>query len=323
MIKAILLIIASVLALFVMIHVIYILGTTALLFPLSMKKYPERYKNNTCIYPIRKRKWRFTLWLIRIKNHEYWLHINFLKWVAIDLIRGRKYFEIYGIWAFTGYYGQGKSIGTLMFAQRIIKQAKRAGIVMHLASNYNIKGQIKRVTCWEDILNLPDNTILIFDEIQSTFSSTKFKDFPIELLWRLTQSRKRKLVILCTTPVWKRMAIQLRESVQFVIECKNVLKLHRLFRYDFYHAHHYDSLAESTALDSSVRKRFVRNRRLFLMATDKVYNMYDTHIQIDRWDIEDKPEKTKSVSRTQSKRLERQFEAEIKRLEHEIKKMAS
>ncbi len=228
-------------------------------------------------------------------NYKHFGILNVAKWVILDIFRGKSYFKLYGIWAFTGYYGEGKSLGEVNFA--FMQKKKHPELNIKIYSNFNVKGQDGKIEKWEDILELPPNTILLFDEIQSTFSSTKFKDFPMELLWKLTQCRKHGLAIFCTTPVFSRMSIQLRESVDFVITSKNVFKLDRLFKYSFFRADEYEKLQNSHGLFDGLKKKQAIEFTYTLVARDLEYRRYDTKEQIERMDVvDDQPVKSKTLN---------------------------
>lgn len=241
--------------------------------------------------------------------------LNIIKWVLWDFFHGKSYFKLYGIWAFTGYYGQGKSLGEVNFAFNL--KEKHPELDIKIYSNFDVKGQDGRIYSWEDILTLPPNTILLFDEIQSTFTSTKFKDFPLELLWKITQCRKQGLAIFCTSPVYTRMSIQLRESCDYVIDCKNVLNLDRWFKYTFFHADKYEAYHERKGIFDSLRKREYVEFVYTLVARNIDYARYDTKQQIDRFDVvEEKPSSTKISSASVAQLEDRLY----KRLLGELKK---
>ncbi len=224
--------------------------------------------------------------------------LNILKWVLWDLFHGKSYFKLFGIWAFTGYYGEGKSLGEVNFAFNL--KHKHPEMNIKIYSNFDVKGQDGRIYSWEDILTLPPNTILLFDEIQSTFTSTKFKDFPLELLWKITQCRKQGLAIFCTSPVYTRMSIQLRESCDYVIDCKNVFHLDRWFKYTFFRADKYEAYHDSKGFLDALRKKDYIEFVYTLVARNIDYARYDTKQQIDRFDIvEEKPANVKGLSAAQ------------------------
>ncbi len=251
-----------------------------------------------------------------IAETRYSDNIEFIKWVIIDVFRGKDYYKLFGIWCFAGYYGQGKSLGAVNFAFNLKKKYPYKDIKIY--SNYDIVGQDGRIKKWQDLLDLPKNTIVIFDEIQSTFSSQKYKDFPIDLLWQLTQCRKKGLAIFCTSPVYSRMTIQLRESTDYVIECKNIFKLDRMFKYDFYHAPDYESYIDNAGgILDKLKKRQFRDQRYTLVAQDANYEMYNTEQIIDRWDIEDANQKDKKVTKYTYDKLRNEL---LKEIDNRMKK---
>lgn len=298
------------------IRIFFILLTVFFLIILSyfvLKTLFIAFKNRI---PFRKKhhklNFRFKHFLYHVRKTRYINTIEFLKWVIIDIARGIDRRKLFGIWCFTGYYGQGKSLGAVNFAFEFKKSFNKK---IHIYSNFNVKGQDGKVESWQDLLDLPPNTILIFDEIQSTFSSQKYSDFPIELLWKLTQCRKHGLAIFCTSPVYSRMSIQLRESTDFVIECKNRLKLDRWFSYHFYRAVNYEKITNYEGLNKSMRQRQLREFTYTLVPQDRNYRLYNTVEQIDRWDIEDKS--NKKIKKYDYQNLRNEL---IKEIEYRMKK---
>ncbi len=247
-------------------------------------------------------------------NERHTGPLNLIKWVLWDVFRGKSYFKLFGIWAFTGYYGQGKSLGAVTYAFQL--QKKHPELNIKIYSNFEVQGQDGRVDRWEDLLELPKNTILIFDEIQSTFTSTRYKDFPIELLWKLTQCRKHGLAIFCTTPVFTRMSIQLRESVDYVIVCKNVLNLDRWFKYTFYRAPDFEKAENMNGMFSDMQRKRLVDTEVTVIARDCDYARYDTSAQIDRWDIVDED----AVAKAGKKDLRQIEDAVYKRVLAEIER---
>lgn len=247
-------------------------------------------------------------------NEKHTGPFNLLKWVLLDVFRGKSYFKLFGIWAFTGYYGQGKSLGAVTYAFQL--KEKHPELDIKIYSNFEVQGQDGRVDKWEDLLELPKNTILIFDEIQSTFTSTRWKDFPIDLLWKLTQCRKHGLAIFCTTPVYTRISIQLRESVDYVIVCKNILNLDRWFKYTFYRAPDFEKADALNGMFSDMQRKKLVDTEVTIIARDCDYARYDTSAQIDRWDIVDE----EAVAKESKKNL-RQIEDHVyKRVMAEIER---
>jgi len=223
-----------------------------------------------------KRRWKHLKYMVLYG--QFFNFADFLKWVVYDFFHGKDRFKMFGIWGFVGYYGSGKTLGACTLALQYQKKYPEKHISIY--TNFNMVGQNGKINSWEDIIGLPKCTILIFDEIQSTFTSQKFKDFPIDLLWKLTQCRKSQLMVFASTPVYSRMAIQIRESVDYVVVCANVLKADRYFTYDFYKAPEYEQYHED-----SIKLRLHRDFTNRFVATNKHYRAYNTTQIVDRIDI--------------------------------------
>ncbi|HEY5589329.1 MAG TPA: zonular occludens toxin domain-containing protein, partial [Candidatus Paceibacterota bacterium] len=177
--------------------------------------------------------------------------------------------------AFTGYYGEGKTLGCLQFAKNL--QRKHPHRNIQLYSNIHIVGQVKRITDWQELLNLPKNSIFIYDESQSDFSCNMgVNAFPEDLLRRLTQVRKKQFAVFATSPRFNRMNINFRESVNFVIECKNIMKLDRWFKYTFYHADDYEQYK-----DSKLKLMLYKYITMSFVVQNRDYRQYSTLEEVD------------------------------------------
>lgn len=226
----------------------------------------------------KKLKYKWLRFRVAVRIHRFINIIEFPKWVIIDIFRGKDKLRLFGIWCFTGYFGEGKTLGAVTFAKGLQKKYPHRNIQIY--TNFNMRGQAGKITCWEDLINLPKNSIVIFDEIQSTFTSQKFKDFPLELLWKVTQCRKQGLMVLASSPVFHRMTIQLRENTDFVVVCKNVMRQDRWFSYSFYRAPDFERYQ-----DNPIKLFTHRTMNVQFVAQDNDYRQFDTHAIVDRFDI--------------------------------------
>lgn len=249
--------------------------------------------------------------------NRYIFCIDVFKWVIYDILRGKPNLKLFGIWCFTGYFGQGKTLGAVTYALNLKKKYAEIGIRVHIYTNFNMKGQDGKIKSWQDLLNLPRYTIVIFDEIQSTFTSLRFKDFPIELLWKITQCRKQQLCVFASSPVFERMSIQLRENTDIIIRCKNVLKLDRWFNYKFYNAPEFEKYQEN---EFKLFQKCLRS--LNISASNRDYAAYNTAEIVERIDIteeEEKPKGSTKISQAELKAIENNLR---KFVEQEMKKHA-
>jgi hypothetical protein len=249
-----------------------------------------------------KFKFRFKHKIYHIREARFIKPVDFVKWVLLDLIGGKDYLRLFGIWAFTGYYGEGKTMGALMFAKNMQKNYPHRNI--KIFSNINIVGQMwvypvvpcdlyghckfkhepqKLVRDWREILNLPKNSIYIYDESQSDYSCNMGANaFPDDLLRRITQVRKKQFAMFMTSPKYNRMNINIRESVNFVIECRNRFQLDRWFSYTFYRAEDYEDYREN-------KVKLFMNKYLSMsfVVQNKDYRQYNTIEEVESIKRED------------------------------------
>lgn len=246
-----------------------------------------------------------------VKDTYYWRYIDFIKWIVIDFSRGKSYFKMYGLWIFTGYFGQGKTIGMAAYARKLQKEHPEKDIKIY--SNIEINGQVKRIESYEEILNLPQSSIVILDEGHADFTSTTGKNaFPIELLRKITQMRKKELMIFTTSPVYNRMNIMIRENANFIIESNNVLDMDRWFRYKFYRAEIYDLYYED-------KDKLRQNALMWtesVIASDEVYGYYDTVEEVES--IMGEEDNEKKINKHNYGNLRNEF---YKALEREVRSL--
>ena len=215
-----------------------------------------------------KIKTHFKHFLWHVRDTRYIKIIEFIKWVLIDTFRGKDRLRLFGIWAFTGYYGEGKTLGCVQFARQLQRDYPHRNIGIY--SNIHIKGQVKKLESWEEILYLPKNSIVIYDESQADYSCN-MKEFPEDFLRRITQCRKKQLALFMTSPKYNRMNINIRESVNFIIECTNILTMDRWFRYVFYRTENYEQYRESP-LKLMTHKYLT----MTFVVQDRDYRLYNT-----------------------------------------------
>lgn len=252
-----------------------------------------------------------------LRSVVYWKYIDFIKWVIIDLVSGKDYFKMYGLWIFTGYFGQGKTLGMAAYAKKLQREHPHKNIKLY--SNIELVGQEKRITNFEEILDLPKSSIVILDEGHADFTSTTGKNaFPIELLRKITQMRKKELMIFTTSPVYHRMNIMVRENANFIIESSNFLDMDRCFFYKFYRAEDYDMYYEDKA---KLRKDALMWTET-LIASDDVYGYYNTIEEVGSIisDDENKKVNTKDYNSLRNE-FHKVIEIEIRKLKAEISKI--
>lgn len=146
------------------------------------------------------------------------LFIQFPKTFVNDLFnRNPDYFKPYGVHMVAGKQGAGKTV-TVTY---LLLKYKDMYPNVRIKTNFNYRYEDGAIGHWNDLVN-SNNGVLgeidVLDEIQNWFSSNQSKDFPPEMLTEITQQRKQRKMILCTSQVFSRVSKPIREQVFFLYE---------------------------------------------------------------------------------------------------------
>ena len=162
---------------------------------------------------------------------------EFIVWEVYDLIlwiknKGWTIFEGWGLHLYVGAFGAGKTSSMVKDAYSIAKRFPQVTVLTNFALyNFPEHTTILPLNTVNDILNAPDNTLVLIDEIGTIFNSRDFvggqKSVPKILFQHICQCRKRHIQILATTQRWNFLDKQLRDITATV----NVTKLH--FKHPF------------------------------------------------------------------------------------------
>lgn len=116
--------------------------------------------------------------------------------------------------------------------------------------------------------------IFLVDEIQLYLNSLQSKNINLDVITQISQQRKQRKHIVCTSQVFGRMAKPLREQFSCVIFCKNYfrfLQINALIDRDSLD----DENDTGTELHGTVKKKF------FWIHNPKFYSRYDTYYVIE------------------------------------------
>lgn len=146
------------------------------------------------------------------------LFIDFPKAFISDLFnRNPDYFKPYGVHMVAGKQGAGKTVTVTYLLQKY----KDMYPCVKIKTNFNYRYEDGAIEHWRDLVN-SNNGVLgeidVLDEIQNWFSSMQSKDFPPEMLTEITQQRKQRKMILCTSQVFGRVSKPIREQVFYLYE---------------------------------------------------------------------------------------------------------
>lgn len=193
----------------------------------------------------------------------------------IHFLKHGREFDEYGVTIYCGRQGAGKTISMTEYLERMRK--KFPNVLIY--TNYNYINQDGHFTDWKDFFNIrngENGVIFAIDEIQNEFSSAAWRNFPESLLTEITQQRKQRIKIVCTSQIYSRVAKQLREQCSDVVECKTFLG-----RWTFercYDAVDYNKVIDRPEAKDKIRKLYSKS----YVQDAYIRSLFDTYEKIER-----------------------------------------
>ena len=135
-----------------------------------------------------------------------------------------KLFPGWGIHLFTGKFGQGKTSLMTIKAYKLCKKYPQLHILTNIdLANFPVHTKILPLKTAQDILNAPENTLVLIDEIGTLFNSRDFStgknSVPKPVFQHLCQVRKRHMMIYATVQRFNLLDKQIRDITATVTEC--------------------------------------------------------------------------------------------------------
>ena len=188
-----------------------------------------------------------------------------------------KLFYGWGIHLFIGRFGSGKTASAVRYVyQQCLKYPQLSVLTNIKLVNFPQHTKVLSLKTSEDILNAPENCIVLIDEIGTIFNSRDFssgkKSVPKELFQHLCQCRKRRMQIIGTVQKYNLLDKQIRDISADLTVCKASLKhpfsrFIRMYKYDVddYEMYLNNRMYKPKLLSSSV-----------YVQTNKLRKLYDT-----------------------------------------------
>lgn len=187
-----------------------------------------------------------------------WNFPKFLVWYTKDLykyIKNHQWdrFEGWGLHIYLGKFGAGKTCSMVRDVYGFCERYKGLTVLTNLKLvNFPDGTTILPLNSIEDILNAPDNTIVVVDEIGTIFNSRDFMGnkencLPKILFQHLCQCRHRHMMIFGTVQRWGFLDKQLRDITSDVTVC-SAFAAHpfsRMITNECYSAEEYDLFYQS------------------------------------------------------------------------------
>lgn len=218
-----------------------------------------------------------------LKRVRLFPHMLFL--VIKDVIRyykthENKKFQLFGLHIYVGKFGQGKTCTMVRDAYNLARQYDDVTILTNLKlCNFPETTTVLPLRCIQDILDAPDNTIVLIDEIGTIFNSRDFQNnkrkgngevdgLPKVLFQHICQVRHRHMVIFGTVQKWGFLEKQLRSITADVTVCSTfpAHPFSRMVSNYVYDADEYDMFYQSPlrplsplAMDCWIQTDFIRS----------------------------------------------------------------
>lgn len=186
-------------------------------------------------------------------------------------------FNYWGLHLFLGKFGGGKTISAVRRCYNICKTHRNVTVLTNLTlTNFPADTTLIHLEDINQVLTLPDKSIVLIDEIGSIFNSRDvMKDkesVPKPVFQHLLQMRHRRVMLLGTVQRWNLLDKQLRDIADTVTEC------HSFFRDPF---SRYTTCTEFDAqeYDKAFGNPLLPLHRLLYYAyvqTDELRGKYDT-----------------------------------------------
>ena len=184
--------------------------------------------------------------------------------------------HLYGIYGYFGLPGKGK---TIAMSKQLNDYREKYGDSIYIMTNYCYNGEDFPFTSWKDLLKDYDKPLVVaWDEVQNEFNSRDFKDFPIQLLTKLTQVRKGNgIQILYTSQRWHFVDKNFRSLSFGCYECNTLLGNMTYIR--LYDPVDYDNLCSNSDYEKR-RKIHPKFTKSFLQNED-LRNCYDSYKMLE------------------------------------------
>lgn len=199
----------------------------------------------------------------------------------IKYIRNKEWllFEGWGLHLYVGRFGAGKTASMVERAYRLANRYPQLTIMTNIKLiGFPAHTALVPLNCADDILNAPQNTLVLIDEIGTIFNSRDFtasknkESVPKILFQHICQCRKRRLMILATTQCWNFLDKQLRDIAATVnvtrSNCSHPFtRISAVYTYD---AKEYDKAYTNPMYPLPLQFGYV------YVQTNKLRNLYDT-----------------------------------------------
>lgn len=187
-------------------------------------------------------------------------------------------FKGFGLHVYVGKFGASKTSAMVRHAYQLARRYSKLTILTNIQlKNFPKHTKIIPLNSPQDILNAPNQTLVLIDEIGTIFNSRDFakskESVPKPVYQFICQNRHKNIKIIGSCQFWDQYDKQLRQITATVTDCRIYFKhpFSRLSILREYDAREYDKAYNNPLVPISVNSYDV------YVQTDKLRSMYDTN----------------------------------------------
>lgn len=228
----------------------------------------------------------FRVWRKRIAHMPHFLALTAKDYFIWLKSRGWTNFEEFGIFIYLGEFGEGKTGSAVRDCYNLCCKYKGLHVITNITLyNFPEDTTILPLNSIWDIINAPENSIILIDELGTIWNSRDFMNkgkkgdagIPKPVFQFLCQVRHRNVVVLATAQDWADIDVVIRRKVRSVTVCSAWFKhpFTRMITNRVYAAREYDLFYQNPLFPLLTVDEDV------YVQTDKLRKLYNTAEMVD------------------------------------------
>jgi hypothetical protein len=178
--------------------------------------------------------------------------------------------EDYGLFGVVGEMGSGKTYFLVWMAIRALKAGRP------VFANFGIEGLTGTVSSWEELLSVPNGSLVLLSEMHLLWPLSKTAKIPQGVQTWVTQLRKRTITCIWDSQYWTQVGLMWRKLTFRVWHAEKMFRAHRYLMFDQF------SYAKRGKMGKPLAKHIVKRRA-------DVERAYDTKQVVEGfgawWDV--------------------------------------
>lgn len=201
---------------------------------------------------------------------------GFIKQRSEDALNNPDRFNQHGILLFCGLQGSGKSLSAFRLINSLCELKPDLAIISNVGLSFH---EVVPYNGIQTVFDVSENqgdrgTILFLDEIANQFPSTISKEISDDWFTITNMMRKRRLLVIGTTPVFSRLVKPFREQFEYVCVCEQ--KFGGLVQSNLWYRCNVETTILGDSDQENTHNMQIAKHQFFLITKEDV-NRYDTN----------------------------------------------